>query len=41
VVANAAAGRGAGPISMEEIDRNLKAGMDSVLRLLAEAIPRL
>jgi purine nucleoside phosphorylase len=39
VVANAAAGRGPGALSMEEIDRNLKSGMDSVRRLLAEAIP--
>jgi len=39
VVANAAAGRSPGALSMEEIDRNLKSGMDSVRRLLAEAIP--
>ena len=38
VVANAAAGRGPGPISMEEIDRNLKAGMDAVRALVAEAM---
>jgi 5'-deoxy-5'-methylthioadenosine phosphorylase len=39
VVANAAAGRGPGLLSMEEIDRNLRAGMDTVRRVLAEAIP--
>lgn len=39
VVANAAAGRGPGLISMEEIDRNLKVGMDGVRALLAQAIP--
>jgi 5'-methylthioinosine phosphorylase len=39
VVANAAAGRGPGLLSMEEIDRNLKSGMDSVRRLLSEVIP--
>ncbi len=40
VVANAAAGRGASVLTMEEIDRNLKDGMVSVLRLLAQAIPQ-
>jgi 5'-deoxy-5'-methylthioadenosine phosphorylase len=40
VVANAAAGRGPGALTMEEIDRNLKDGMASVRRLLAQAIPQ-
>lgn len=39
VVANAAAGRGPGVLTMEEIDRNLEGGMASVRRLLAQAIP--
>lgn len=41
VVANAAAGRGPGLLSMAEIDRNLKAGMASVRAILAEVIPLL
>ncbi len=40
VVANAAAGRGAGPISMEEIEANLKTGMERVRVLLEHAIPQ-
>ncbi len=39
VVANAAAGRGPGPISMEEINANLESGMARVRALLAEVIP--
>ncbi len=39
VVANVAAGRGPGPISMEEIDANLESGMARVRALLAEVIP--
>lgn len=38
VVANAAAGRGPGVLSMEEIELNLKAGMRSVRSLLEQAI---
>ena len=39
VVANAAAGRGPGVLSMEEIELNLKEGMRSVRSLLEQAIP--
>ena len=39
VVANAAAGRGTGPITMAEIDSNLKTGMEKVRVLLGHAIP--
>ena len=39
VVANAAAGRGAEPISMQEIEANLQTGMARVRTLLAHAIP--
>ena len=39
VVANWAAGRGDGEISMEDIDANLKAGMAKVRALLENAIP--
>lgn len=39
VVANWAAGKGPGEISMDEIDRNLKAGMDQVRALLESTIP--
>ncbi|MFN2308838.1 MAG: S-methyl-5'-thioinosine phosphorylase [Gammaproteobacteria bacterium] len=39
VVANWAAGRGAGEISMEDIDHNLKIGMDRVRGLLERLIP--
>ena len=38
VVANAAAGRGSGPISMEEISANLETGMERVRALLAQVI---
>ena len=38
VVANAAAGRGSGPISMAEIEANLETGMGRVRALLAQAI---
>jgi 5'-deoxy-5'-methylthioadenosine phosphorylase len=41
VVANAAAGRGSGAITMGEIDATLKQGMADVRRLLEEAIPLL
>ncbi len=41
VVANMAAGRGDGPLTMEEIGRNLKVGMARVRQLLEVAIPRL
>jgi len=41
VVANRAAGRGEGVISLEEIDSNLSEGMDTVRRLLETAIPKL
>jgi len=41
VVANRAAGRGDGPIRMENIERNLEQGMDRVRRLMEAAIPRL
>ncbi len=39
VVANLAAGRGDGPVSMEEIGRNLKLGMARVRDLLEATIP--
>jgi 5'-deoxy-5'-methylthioadenosine phosphorylase len=39
VVANRAAGRGDGEISMEDIDRNLKTGMDRLRSLLEQVIP--
>lgn len=39
VVANWAAGRGEGEISMEDIERNLKNGMDRLRRLLEQVIP--
>lgn len=39
VVANAAAGRGEGPISMGEIEANLTRGMEQVRLLLEHAIP--
>ena len=41
VVANWAAGKVAGEITMAEIERNLVAGMARVKRLLARAIPAL
>jgi purine nucleoside phosphorylase len=41
VIANWAAGRGTGPISMEAIEANLVSGMASVRRLLETAIPML
>ncbi len=41
VVANMAAGRGEGEITMAEIDENLKSGMDKVRRLLETVIPNL
>ena len=41
VVANWAAGRGEGEITMEEIERHLKNGMEKVRTLLAEVIPSL
>ena len=39
VVANWAAGRGAGEISMDDIDHNLKIGMDRLRALLEKVIP--
>lgn len=41
VVANKAAGKGEGEITMEEIDRFLKAGMEDVRRLIGVLIPAL
>ncbi|MGD8842965.1 MAG: S-methyl-5'-thioinosine phosphorylase [Gammaproteobacteria bacterium] len=41
VVANRAAGRGGPEISLDEIEHNLSAGMETVRRLLATAIPNL
>ncbi len=41
VVANRAAGRGAGEISLQDIDKNLSVGMESVRHLLETAIPDL
>ena len=41
VVANWAAGRGTGPISMEDIETSLIGGMEKVRRLLETAIPML
>lgn len=40
VVANWAAGRGEGEITMEEIERHLITGMEQVRRLLEAAVPR-
>jgi 5'-deoxy-5'-methylthioadenosine phosphorylase len=40
VIVNWAAGRGAGPISMEDIEASLTVGMEKVRRLLEVAIPR-
>jgi 5'-methylthioinosine phosphorylase len=39
VIANAAAGRGAGDITMQEIEQNLKVGMEKVRQLLERVIP--
>lgn len=39
VIANRAAGRGTGSISMEDIEGNLETGMEQVRRLLESAIP--
>ena len=41
VVANAAAGRGEGEITMEDIQRNLDAGMQDVQRLIAATVESL
>lgn len=41
VVANMAAGRGEGEITMQEIEFNLQSGMDKVRRLLETVIPAL
>ncbi len=41
VIANRAAGRGEGSISMEDIEGNLETGMERVRRLLETAIPML
>jgi len=41
VVANWAAGRGEGEITMEQIERYLKAGMEKVRTLLEQVIPRI
>lgn len=41
VVANMAAGRGNGAITMEEIEHNLNAGMDRVRSLLEQVVPGL
>ena len=41
VVANRAAGKAAGVITMAEIERNLVEGMDQVRKLLARVIPAL
>lgn len=41
VVANMAAGKGDGEISMAEIDRNLRTGMERARALLARALPQL
>ena len=41
VVANWAAGRGDGPITMSEIEHNLEGGLDSVRKLLSCLVPRL
>lgn len=41
VVANWAAGRGEAVITMDEIERNLAAGMENVFRLLRAALPNL
>lgn len=41
VAANRAAGRGEGEITMDDIERNLKAGMEQVRSLLAAALPHI
>lgn len=41
VVANWAAGKASGPITMAEIERNLVSGMDQVKHLLTQVIPTL
>jgi 5'-methylthioinosine phosphorylase len=41
VVANRAAGRGTGEISLQDIDNNLSVGMETVRHLLETAIPNL
>ena len=41
VIANRAAGRGTGTISMADIEENLTSGMESVRRLLETALPML
>jgi purine nucleoside phosphorylase len=41
VVANRAAGRGDGPISMDDIETHLNKGMENVRKLLEAAIPKL
>jgi len=41
VVANMAAGRGEGEITMEEIEQNLIVGMDKVRSLLEHVVPRM
>jgi 5'-methylthioinosine phosphorylase len=41
VIANRAAGRGTGTISMEDIEKNLASGMERVRQLLETAIPLL
>lgn len=41
VIANRAAGRGKGEISLDEIDANLTQGMETVRHLLETAIPKL
>jgi hypothetical protein len=39
VVANPAAGKAEGGISLKAVDKNLQAGMTQVRKLLEEAIP--
>ncbi len=39
--ATCAAGRGEGPITMEDIDRNVKAGMSQVCTLMDKVISKL
>ena len=41
VVVNRAAGRGDGPISMHDIEQNVKEGMDKVRILLESIVPLL
>jgi 5'-deoxy-5'-methylthioadenosine phosphorylase len=41
VIANRAAGRGAGEISLQDIDNNLSVGMETVRHVLETAIPNL